>query len=52
VAQFLLDSLYVDELPEGATDSTKGFEFYELAKELMAKGGFNMRKWRINCRSK
>ena len=48
IAQFLLDALYVDDLPGGATDPTKGFEFYQQAKELMAKGGFNMRKWRTN----
>jgi len=35
VVQFLLDSLYVDDLPGGATNSTKGFEFYQLAKEFM-----------------
>ena len=51
VAQFLLDSLYVDDLPGGTTDPTKGFEFYQLAKELMAKGGFNLRKWRTNNQS-
>ena len=51
VAQFLLDSLYVDDLPGGTTDPTKGFEFYQLAEELMAKGGFNLRKWRTNNQS-
>jgi len=51
VVQFLLDSLYVDDLPGGATNPKQGFEFYQLAKELMAKGGFNLRKWRTNCQS-
>ena len=51
MAQFLLDSLYVDDLPGGTTDPIKGFEFYQLAKELMAKGGFNLRKWRTNNQS-
>ena len=51
VAQFLIDSLYVDDLPGGAADPSKGFEFYRSAKELMMKGGFNLRKWRTNCQS-
>ena len=51
MVQFLLDSLYVDDLPGGATNPKQGFEFYQLAKELMAKGGFNLRKWRTNCQS-
>jgi len=51
VAQFLIDSLYVDDLPGGAADPSKGFEFYRSAKELMTKGGFNLRKWRTNCQS-
>ena len=35
VTQFLLVTLYVDDLPGGATDSEKGFEFYQQAKEIM-----------------
>ena len=48
VAQFLLDTLYVDDLPGGATDDKNGFEFYQQAKEIMKIGGFNLRKWRSN----
>ena len=51
VAQFLLDTLYVDDLPGGAADDKNGFKFYQQAKEIMKKGGFNLRKWRTNSRS-
>jgi len=51
VTEFLLDALYVDDLPGGATDPSKGFEFYQQAKKLMSKGGFNLRKWRTNSQS-
>ena len=43
--------LYVDDLPGGAADDKNGFKFYQQAKEIMRKGGFNLRKWRTNSRS-
>ena len=50
IAQVLLDTLYVDDLPGGAADNKNGFKFYQQAKEIMKKGGFNLRKWRTNSR--
>ena len=42
------DSLYVDDLLAGASDVEEGFEVYQQSKELMPKGGFNLRKWNSN----
>ena len=38
----------VDNLLAGASGVQEGFEVYQQSKELMAKGGFNLRKWNSN----
>lgn len=48
VTQLLLDTLYVDDLPGRAADPKGGFDFYQQAKEIMKRAGFNLRKWRTN----
>ncbi len=45
------NSLYVDALLAGAGNLQEGFEMYQQSKELMAKGGFNLRKWNSNSAS-
>ena len=40
--------MYVDDLLASASDVQEGFEVYRQSKELMEKGGFNLRKWNSN----
>ena len=44
----ILSKLYADDLSCGAVSATKAFEIYQQAKEIMLKGGFNLRKWNSN----
>ena len=48
LVELIKNSLYVDDLLAGASDVQEGFKMYEQSKELMAKGGFNLRKWNSN----
>ena len=48
IVKLIKDSLYVDDLLTGASDVQEGFEVYQQSKELMAKGGFSLRKWNSN----
>ena len=41
-------SLYVDDLVIGEFDIVEVFETYRNAKAIMARGGFNLRKWNSN----
>ena len=50
VEEILKDSLYVDDLVSGARNDEVGFELYKNSKELMSKGGFNLRKWNSNSK--
>ena len=43
-------SLYVDDLVAGGSDVVEVFELYQNAKAIMARGGFNLRKWKSNSR--
>ena len=45
--QFLRD-LYVDDTATSFNDLTKATEFYHLTKNILAIGGFNLRKWETN----
>ena len=45
--QFLRD-LYVDDTAISFNDLTKATEFYHLTKNILAIGGFNLRKWERN----
>ena len=51
IAQLLEESLYVDYLITGEDDDRRDFTIYQKAKQIMAKGGFNLRKWRSNSRT-
>ena len=51
VVELIKNSLYVDDLLAGAGNVQEGFEMYQQSKELMAKGGFNLRKWNSNSAS-
>ena len=45
--QFLRD-LYVDDTATSFNDLMKATEFYHLTKNILAIGGFNLRKWETN----
>ena len=45
--QFLRD-LYADDTATSFNDLTKATEFYHLTKNILAIGGFNLRKWETN----
>eukprot|EP00794_Sanderia_malayensis_P006717 gene6717-biopygen5491 len=41
-------SFYVDDLVTGSEDAEKAFSLYEMSKDRMKKGGFDLRKWKTN----
>lgn len=51
MVELLRKSLYVDDLITGEENDAKAFDVYKKSKEIMAKGGFNLRKWNSNSRS-
>ena len=44
----LAEGLYVDDFTSGAETVEEGFNIYKGTKQLMKKGGFNLRKWHSN----
>ena len=44
----LAEGFYVDDFTGGAESVEEAFTIYGKAKELMRKGGFNLRKWHTN----
>ncbi|CAB4012094.1 Hypothetical predicted protein, partial [Paramuricea clavata] len=48
IVEMLKDSLYVDDFITGEENDAKAFNVYKKSKEIMAKGGFNLRKWHSN----
>ena len=46
----MLRSLYVDDLSLSLEDADKAYQLYLNSKEIMAQGGFNLRKWLTNSR--
>ncbi|XP_065909767.1 uncharacterized protein [Dysidea avara] len=51
MAELLSQSFYVDDLICGVQNEEQGIHTYEKARQLMASGGFNLRKWRTNSES-
>ena len=41
----------MDDLITGEDDDQGAFTIYQKAKQIMSKGGFNLRKWRSNSRT-
>ena len=48
LVESIKDSLYVDDLIAGVDDIKQGFDLYKKAREIMAAGSFNLRKWKSN----
>ena len=44
----LLDGLHIDDLNSGKNSENEALEFYVKAKEILATGGFNLRKFQSN----
>ena len=44
----VLDSLYVDDFVSGANTHQSAYDLCNKVKSVMAKGGFNLRKWQSN----
>ena len=48
IVKLIVQSLYVDNLILGEKIVEDAFNLYKFAKNIMAKGGFNLRKWNSN----
>ena len=48
LAELLENSLYVDDLISGSDTVESAYNIYEKSKQIMAEGGFNLRKWHSN----
>jgi hypothetical protein len=48
IAELLEKSLYVDDLVTGAENDEKALTIFKKSKQIMAEGGFNLRKWHSN----
>ena len=48
VVNTLKDSLCVDDLTAGESTVSNAFKMYQSSKSIMARGGFNLRKWTSN----
>ena len=48
VSELVVNSLYVDDFPGGASDDESAIHVYQRAKAIMKEGGFNLRKWKTN----
>ena len=46
----LLNSLYADDMDSGGHSVNEVLELYQTSKQIMAKGGFNLRKWLSNSK--
>ena len=44
----ILNHLYADDLSCGVDSREEAFHLYKTSKEILAKGGFNLRKWKTN----
>lgn len=48
IAEKLKNSFYVDDLITGASDVQTALDFCVQARQIMAAGGMNLRKWKSN----
>ena len=51
IVSLLRDSFYVDDYAGGAYEDSEALQIYRTSKELMNKGGFQLRKWNSNSKS-
>lgn len=48
MVNLLQESFYVDDLVTGEESVEASFQIYKKSKQIMAEGGFNLRKWNSN----
>ena len=48
LVQMLLRSIYVDDVVTGADDEDRAYSLYVESKDMLARGGFNLRKFATN----
>jgi hypothetical protein len=51
LASLLKESFYVDDLVTGEESVDESFHIYKRSKQIMAEGGFNLRKWNSNSQA-
>lgn len=51
IAQLLENLFYVDNLITRADEDQRAFDIYQKSKQMMSKGGFNLRKWNSNSKT-
>ena len=51
IADLLENSFYVDFPITGADDDQRAFVIYQKSKEMMSKGGLDLRKWNSNSKT-
>ncbi|PFX14402.1 hypothetical protein AWC38_SpisGene21442 [Stylophora pistillata] len=51
MAEMLGKSLYVDDFITGSETDEEALVIYKKSKQIMAEGGFNLRKWNSNSRT-
>ena len=49
IVERLLKSFYVDDVITGASTEDEAFSLYQMAKEILKEGGFNLRKFSTNA---
>ena len=51
IVEIIKNSLYLDDLVSGSVNDQTTFNLYEKSKNIMAVGGFNLRKWNSNSKN-
>ena len=51
LVSLFMRSIYVDDISAGADDDDSAFQFFTRSKEILARGGFNLRKFVSNSTS-
>ena len=51
IVDIIKNSLYVDDFLSGQECEEKAFKMYQDTKNIMSKGGFNLRKWNSNSKT-
>ena len=51
LVSLLKDLFYIDDLATGEKSVDESFHIYKRSKQIMAEGGFNLRKWNSNSQA-
>lgn len=50
IAKIILNDFFMDDLMSGAENIEDGLKIYTELSEVLAKGGFQLQKWKSNCK--